>query len=251
MSRNKVVALVACVLAFSFFAVNLFAAESVLKVAERSGKVLVKVSPSAEWVEATVGQALNPQDSVKTGERSNAILAFQDKSSVSLKPMTEITVEELVWNNRIKKSTINMNEGELRVIIKKLDTPSEFKVRTPTAICGARGTIFYVAATPAETMVYVSEGMVELTNAISGESSNVVEGMTATSNANGSISEPQESSAGEKAAATSGYDTGLVAEPYTEPAGAISGAAAGANAAGGASAVAAPEVTPENTASKI
>jgi len=243
MMKLKVLILIA-VMFCAFFATTCFAEEAILKVAEKSGNVLVKVYPSADWTEAAVGQALKPQDSVKTGEKSNAILAFPDKSSFSLKPMTEITVEELIWDNKEKKATVDMDEGELRAIIKKLNTPSEFKVKTPTAICGARGTIFYVTATLTETMVYVSEGTVEFTGAISGESYNVVEGMAAVSSADGSVSEPQEAPAEEKAAVTSGYDTGLVAEPYTEPERPAPGAAA-------AEEVAAPEVTQENTASRI
>ena len=243
MMRFKVPILIAAIFCV-FFAASCFAEEGILKVAEKSGQVLVKIYPSADWTDATAGQILKPQDSIKTGEKSNVILAFPDKSSFSLKPMTEITVEELIWDNKGKNATVNMSEGELRAIIKKLNTPSQFKVKTPTAICGARGTIFYVAATLTETKLYVSEGMVEFTSAISGESNNVVEGMTAVSNADGSVSEPQEAPAEEKTAVTSGYDTGLVAEPYTEPEAPEPGAVA-------ADEVAAPEVTQENTASKI
>jgi len=243
MMRFKVPILIAAVFCV-FFAASCFAEEDILTVAEKSGQVLVKIYPSADWTDATTGQALKPQDSIKTEAKSNAILAFPDKSSYSLKPLTEITIEELSWDQKMRKSIISMNEGELRVIIKKLDTPSEFKVKTPTAICGARGCIYYILSRAIRTRVYVTEGIVELINTASGTSYDVVEGMTATSNADGTVSQPQEPPAEEKAAVTSGYDTGMVAEPYTEPERLEPGAAA-------ADEVAAPEVTQENTASRI
>jgi hypothetical protein len=199
-----------------FFAATSFAQDSALKVAGFEGKVQVKLASSADWADAVVDQALNPNDAIKTGENGQAMLQFSDKSTIALKPNTEIIVEELVWSDAARKAGLNMPIGELRATIKKIDTPSDFKVRTPTAICGARGTVFYVMTTGTETRVFVTEGAVDFTNPASGNTYVVVQNMSAISEISGSVTEPRELTGDEKAQALAGW-SGVIGETYTEP----------------------------------
>jgi len=211
-----------------FFAATSFAQDSAPKDAEPitaalvvagfEGMVQVKIAPSTEWADATVGQALNPDDAIKTGENGQAMLQFSDKSSVALKTNTEMLVEELVWNDTVRKAGLNMPAGELRAIIKKVSSPSDFKVRTPTAICGARGTIFYIMTTGTETRVFVTDGSVDFTNPASGDTYVVVENMSSISALSGTVSEPVELTGAEKDQALAGW-SGVIGEPYTEPQG--------------------------------
>lgn len=198
------------------FAATSFAQESALKIAGFEGKVQVKPGSSVEWVDAVVDQALNPSDSIKTGGDGQAMLQFSDKSTVAVKPNTEVIIEELVWNDTARKAGLNVPVGELRAIIKKMDTPSDFKVKTPTAICGARGTVFYILVTATETRVFVTEGAIDFTNPASGNTYVVVQNMTAISELSGSVSEPRELTGDEKAQALAGW-SGVIGETYTEP----------------------------------
>jgi hypothetical protein len=190
--------------------------EAPLKVAGFEGKVQVKISPSTEWADAVVDQALNQSDAVKTGDDGQAMLLFSDKSSVAIKPNTEIIVEELIWNDKARKAGLKMPIGELRAIIKKLDSPSDFKVATPTAICGARGTVFYIMTTGTETRVFVTEGAIDFTNSTSGNTYVVVQNMAAISDISGSVTEPRELTGTEKEQALAGW-SGVIAETYIEP----------------------------------
>ena len=147
-----------------------FAQESVLRVTGTSGTVLIKIYPSTEWKDATAGQELNQRDELKTGLDSKVALEFPDRSGITLKSNSEISIEELVWDNMAHKVGINMNSGELRTIIKKVNTPSEFKVKTPTAICGARGTIFYLRVLAYITSLFAVEGYVDFINTINNKS---------------------------------------------------------------------------------
>ena len=187
-----------------------------LKVAGFEGKVMVKIAPSTEWVDVVVDQALNTNDSIKTGDNSQAMLLFPDKSSVALKPNTEIIVEELIWNDTVRKAGLNMPLGELRASIKKINTPSDFKVKTPTAICGARGTVFYVMTTGTETRVFVTEGAVDFTNPANNNTYVVVQNMASISEISGTVTEPRELTGAERDQALAGW-SGVIAETYTEP----------------------------------
>jgi len=152
---------------------------SVLKVVSVTGKVMAKITPATDWTEAKVGQGLKKQDYIKTEADSTAILELPDRSSLSLSANTVILVEELVWDNALKEVGVNMSSGGLRAIINKIGTPSKFRVKTPTAICGARGTVFYIVIEGDSTRVFVTEGSVDFTNIGTGDSFVVVENMTA------------------------------------------------------------------------
>ncbi len=221
------------------FASELFAAEGTIKIAALEGNVLVKIQPSTEWVGARIGTFLNKDDSIKTDGKAKAYLEFPDKSSISLKPNTEIIIEDLIWDNTAKKVNLKMTSGELKGIINKVDRPSEFKIKTPTAICGARGTIFYVIVFPDGTGLYLEEGSADLMNIISGRTCTVYQGSRADSSSDGSISAPRELSKEEVDGILSGWDVKPVAEPYEEPAG-----------GGAPDSVVAPNTVSEEQASK-
>ncbi len=225
---------------FIFTFVPIAGAEDLLKITELKGKVLVKIQPSTEWADAKVGQALNMDDSIKTEADAGAVLEFPDKSSVTLKADSELSVEQLLWDATSKKVKVKLKNGALRAILNRLGEDSEFKVKTPNAVCGVRGTIFYVMIEGILTRLYVEDGLVQFRNEISGETRDVGQGMSAASSDDGKVSEPSEPPAAEKDAIAGGWDAGLVAEPYTEPEGPKRSA----------DDVAAPEVRPENVASQ-
>lgn len=202
-------------IAIGLCAVSGFAADSPLSVAGFEGTVQVKIAPSTEWTDAVVGQILGKNDAVKTGADGMTMLRFADKSTVALKANTEVTIEDLVWDETTRKAGLAMPMGEMRVILKKLDGKSEFKVRTPTAICGARGTVFYIMTTGVETRVFVTENSVDFTD-MNGNSYVVVENMTAITNPDGTIATPRELTGDERDQALAGW-SGVIAETYIEP----------------------------------
>lgn len=258
MSRNSFLFLAIAVF-FAIFAVSSFAEESALTMSSVSGKVFVKTPTSGTWVEAVPGQVIRKGDSIKTapcdahsanqenivnGKRvvcpvcGLARLDFADKSSITLKPNSEITFDELMIDKGAKKVGVNLTSGQLRTIIQKVDKPSDFTVKTPTAICGAMGTVFYVKADGSGTSIYVSEGIVKFTNPVTGEVYTITQGMMMTINSDGTVFGPQSVSDPDLQGWIECWDAAPVAEPFT-PAG------AGRNPANPVI----PENTPQNPAS--
>jgi len=238
--KRFVISAVITALIITAYSVLSMADEGALKIVATSGKVSIKIADSKEWVEAVKGQAVAKHDVVRTEADSNAVLEFADKSSVTLKPNTEITIEELVLDKTVRKVGINMPVGELRSIITKVDTPSEFVVKTPTAISGARGTVFYVMFDGTNTRIFVTEGSVDFSNANGENSVVVIENMSSIASGDGTVGEPRELTGEEREQALAGWLGGAIAEFYTPPEG---GGNTGED-------LDAPEATPESTASR-
>lgn len=75
---------------------NVFAADEqavTLKITGIEGKVLVKILPSTEWVDATLGMLLKKDDEIKTLADGKAHLMLDEKISIFLKPNSELVVE--------------------------------------------------------------------------------------------------------------------------------------------------------------
>ncbi len=219
---------------FLTFTACLYAEGEALAIKALTGRVLIKPAGAAEWSEATAGQIVNEKDSLKTEADSNVLLEFSDKSTVALRPGTEITIEDLKLGEAASKVNINMPIGDLRAILQKMSPDSEFNVKTPMAISGARGTTFYVNATPTSTSVYVTDGAINFYDSVTGETYTITVGMIMTVNADGTIDGPRPATEAEKQAAITTWDVGVLAEPYTE-------------APPSENTPEPPDVTPENT----
>lgn len=224
-------------MAMVFMAVTSFAAEgAALTVTAKTGKVMIKAYPAKTWTEAALGQMVHAKDVVKTegcdlhakGMKSvddkgkmceacgAATLELPDKSSVSVKPGTEMTVDEIMLTNAARSLKVNMTKGELRMIVTKASTPSTFSVKTPNAVYGATGTVYYVNVTPTGTSVYVADGSITVINPIDGQTYTVTAGSMMTFNADGTFSGPAPASDVDVTTWTAYYTTATV-EPYTPP----------------------------------
>lgn len=194
-----------------------FAQEGVLKIGQVEGDVLVRIYPQTEWAAAKAGQVLNPKDGIKTLESSRAFLDLPNGGGLSLKPNTEILVEDLIWDAATRKIGLKMSAGDLKAIIKKVETPSEFTVKTPNAVCGAYGSIVYTRYRGNRTTGYSEDSMLRFSNAFSGRSLDIGAGLISYAGDDGSLTDPAQPLQDEINDLTSGFLEGLVAEPYGEP----------------------------------
>ncbi len=103
----------------------------------------------ASWQKARVGIFLSSGDSVKTQESGTVQLAFDrnKENIVSVRPGSHVTV---LLAGQEKIELIN---GEVFALVKALTPGSGFEVRTPTAVCGARGTGWGAKTNGQETQI--------------------------------------------------------------------------------------------------
>ena len=113
-------------------------------VASRGVVVAISNGDSRELKQ---GDFIYVSDEVVTSNRSFAVVQFEDGSKVTVRPKTTLIIESYLYNgDGNDEATLNLVEGGLRVITGALAkaNPDNYKVRTPVALMGVRGTEFSV-----------------------------------------------------------------------------------------------------------
>ena len=105
------------------------------------------------WIPASNGDTLTLEDKIRTGETARAELEYDDGTILRMKSGCELVLLE---------NSIKLSFGD--TWIKAVKRGTRFKVITPTAVAGVKGTIFEVDVTRdnGETRVAVFNGIVEV-----------------------------------------------------------------------------------------
>ncbi|MEY4592549.1 MAG: hypothetical protein RIR18_1444 [Pseudomonadota bacterium] len=111
------------------------------------------------------GAKINVGDTVITGANGHVHLRFVDQAFVSVRPSSSLKVEQYTFdtavpeNNRVK---FVLSEGTSRLITGQAGQMAKqnFRLNTPVAAIGVRGTDFVVQATADNTRVTVQQGAV-------------------------------------------------------------------------------------------
>jgi len=93
------------------------------------------------------GDFIYVNDEIITSNRSFAVLQFEDGAKVTVRPDSTLIIEQYLYNgDGNDAATLNLVEGGLRVITGAMakTNPENYKVRTPVALMGVRGTEFSV-----------------------------------------------------------------------------------------------------------
>lgn len=102
---------------------------------------------------AKIGQLIAKNDLIKT-ENGTVTLQLKNGSAIRLRQFTVVTFSNL--------EEVSLPHGQILVSVKKLDNQSDFRINTPTAVAGVRGTMFTVTSVDNGTEVSVLEGAVEV-----------------------------------------------------------------------------------------
>jgi hypothetical protein len=128
----------ALVMAFLLGAAGLFAQEALVR--EVYGTV--EVRENGVWSPAREGQSLGLQVLISTGLRSGALIAIGE-STLSVRPLTRLSLEELVRAEGRETVHINLRTGRVRA---EVNPPAgmtvDFTLRSPIATASVRGTSF-------------------------------------------------------------------------------------------------------------
>ena len=93
------------------------------------------------------GDFVYVNDEIMTSNRSFAVLQFTDGAKVPGRPDSTMIIEQYLYaGNDSDEATLNLVEGGLRVITGAMakTNPENYKVRTPVALMGVRGTEFSI-----------------------------------------------------------------------------------------------------------
>lgn len=95
----------------------------------------------------TQGDAVEEEERIITGDKSFAVLQFIDGAKVTIRPNSVLDIKEYVYNGGDENAaTLSLVQGGLRVITGAMAKaePQSFKVETPVALMGVRGTEFSI-----------------------------------------------------------------------------------------------------------
>lgn len=107
-----------------------------------SGKVEYQV-PGTAWTAATVGEAVKAGTVISTGFRSSAVLKIA-QCTISLKPITRLTLEELVRTEGGTQTKLFLLAGRVHAEVPpQAEKTTDFVVKSPSAVASVRGTGFY------------------------------------------------------------------------------------------------------------
>ena len=114
-----------------------------------------------------VGTEIKVLDQITTEVNGHVHIRFVDQALMSVRPQTRLVIEGYDFNaDRPERSTVKFNliEGVTRAISGSAvkAAPERFRLNTPIAAIGVRGTDFVVSATARTTRALVNEGTIIL-----------------------------------------------------------------------------------------
>jgi hypothetical protein len=115
------------------------------------------------------GAEINAGDSISTGQDARAQLQFSDGGFISLQPATQFRVDEYHYQNKTdgsERGFFSLLKGGFRAVTGFIGhiNRATYRVRTPEATLGIRGTGYNMAIRDDGLFVNVGEGAVSLSN---------------------------------------------------------------------------------------
>jgi hypothetical protein len=171
-----------------FFALLIFGSVGLTK---NSSYAYIQEVSGPVWIErlnwlypAEKAAPLMVNDQVKTGLQGSATIRFLQRHLVKLGPDTSFKITKLDTKEKREFILLNLDIGTIFVEVRKrFLTLIDFKVETPAAIAGVRGTKFQLSVNnQGQTELTVDEGTVLFTSKADGSQISVVKGQSAVIN---------------------------------------------------------------------
>ncbi len=183
-----------------------YAAASIGRIVHTYGPAWVQRGITRE--KATKGQVVLRNDAVVTGARGRVKIIMSDGSKVYIGAKSRVSLRKYsLRGGKLLNARINMLWGKARFFVNKLTSKNaSFRVRTPTAVLGVRGTEFIVLVPPTPevlnlafanitlddipplpTSTILSEGAVDVSAGEHGQVQMLLPGNTATIDKGGKV----------------------------------------------------------------
>ena len=168
---------------------------------------------------ARPNERLEAGDRIQTGKNGVAEIVFDNGNAMYLKANTDITITKLISDPETQEyeNLFEAKVGKIKARIERLSAKSKFEVRTPTAVCGARGTIMYVGVgETGETQSSFEGGKGFITSLDNNQTEYVGSGEQAGVSADGTVSDSTQLSESEQMSLDEGFDPGSGTEDQSQ-----------------------------------
>jgi hypothetical protein len=123
----------------------------------------VSVTAADGWAPVTVGDLLARGQSVRTGAKAVCELQFGGRAAVRIEEKTEVVLDTISIRDNETDIGLSTTAGTMLCKVEKLAGTERFRVRTPTAVCGVKGTEFgVIVGVMSGTVLAVREGRVAI-----------------------------------------------------------------------------------------
>ena len=112
----------------------------------------------------SVGNDLFTDERIRTGAESTAQILFLDKTSLTIGPRAELTLDRFVYNPSKGTGQVVLNavQGAFRFVTGSQD-PRNYTIKTPVGTLGVRGTIVDLIVADGQVTVILVEGALPMT----------------------------------------------------------------------------------------
>jgi hypothetical protein len=109
-----------------------------------------------------IGDGVVANETIKTATASSARLQFLDKANLTIGPTSSVVLDRFVYNptGSAVGGTVEMAIGAARWVGSGTQSDDAYKVKTPHAVIGVRGTVFDLVVEIRRTIVTLREGAI-------------------------------------------------------------------------------------------
>jgi hypothetical protein len=109
-----------------------------------------------------IGDGVISNETIKTASASSARLQFLDQTNLTIGPTSSVVLDRFVYNpdGSARGGTVEMAIGAARWVGNGTQSDEAYKVKTPHAVIGVRGTIFDLVVETRRTIVTLREGAI-------------------------------------------------------------------------------------------
>jgi tetratricopeptide (TPR) repeat protein len=133
------------------------------KISKMGGEVFYRPKANIKYETAKEGIEFEVGCWIKTGKKGWAKLALSDGSSFTLANNTEFEIDKFVVGSDKKDGLFNLSQGKIRATVSKLAGQQvSYKVKSPTAVAGVKGTEFMMLTQGYANVFFGNEGSVEV-----------------------------------------------------------------------------------------
>lgn len=111
----------------------------------------------------STGDGVNQNEVIRTAVDASTQLLFRDETALSIGPSSEVTLDRFVFDpsGSATSVAVNLSKGALRFVSGASD-PRRYKVKTPFATIGLRGTVIDVRYFGDKVYAILSEGAMDV-----------------------------------------------------------------------------------------
>ncbi len=170
-----------------------------------TGTVRLYKKGAEDWKEPKLNQAVSEGDKLQTEEEARVQISLSNGNIIALQPYTEMIFDILRYDSASGsyENTLAVTRGRLSAVVERTTKQLTFQVKTPTSVCGVRGTFMEVvvnpptlqgapAGEPAQptTQAFFEGGSGFVTSTLTGQTQEIGAGQNAMVDNLGNVSEP-------------------------------------------------------------